>query len=77
MLKRFERRPDEQLSQAGFTWALVLYFEKYWRGMGRDYALSCAKDCLEVPYGTDGYDWSASAAKELVEEYVSQHGEVR
>jgi hypothetical protein len=66
----------KQLSEVGFLWALVLNFEKHWPGIDRPSSVSCAKDCLEVPYGTQGYDWSAQAAAELVKEYVSEHGEV-
>ncbi|MEV5054635.1 hypothetical protein MRBLRH13_000216 [Agrobacterium radiobacter] len=76
IFRLFEKEPDVNLTKVGFDWALVLYFEKSWPGISRHTALSFAKDCLEIPYGTSGYDWSASAAKELVLQYVSQHGEV-
>lgn len=71
----FKRNPNRQLTKAGFMWALVLYFEDCWPDMPRAYAISCAKDCLEVPHGTEGYDWSAASAKELVADYVAEHGE--
>ncbi|MBC7149059.1 MAG: hypothetical protein H5U22_06735 [Rhizobium sp.] len=72
---RFDASPDKPLSAVGFNWALVLNFEKCWPDIGRKYAVSCARDCLLVPYGTIGYDWTPRSAKELVDEYVAEHGE--
>lgn len=71
----FRRNPHKQLTKVGFMWALALYFENSWPDMGRANAISCARDCLEVPHGTPGYDWSAASAKEMVEEYVAAYGE--
>lgn len=76
MMKMFERKPNEQLTKIGFDWALVLYFHHYWPNITRKEAVDCADDCMDVPYGTDGYDWSASAAKELVYNYVTTYGEM-
>jgi hypothetical protein len=76
LMEKFEAHPTKQLSAVGFTWALVLYFEKSWPDMGRSYSIACAHDCLEGMGGPSDYDWSASAAKELVAYYVAEHGEV-
>lgn len=74
--EKFKREPHKQLSRIGFTWALVLGFEDVWPEIGRAGATSCANDCLEIPYGTAGYDWSAAGANELVRDYVSAFGEI-
>lgn len=73
--ERFARKPHAPLTRIGFLWALVLAFEATWPDLDRKSAISCANDCLEIPVGTPGYDWSASAANELVREYVAEHGE--
>lgn len=75
MRTKFTLDPNRELSALGFSWALILAFEDAWPDLDRQSAISCARDCLEVPYGTPGYDWSASAARELVNEYVCTYGE--
>lgn len=73
--KSFATNPNRQLNSTGFKWALVLAFEDAWPDLDRASAISCAEDCLEVPAGTPGYDWSAAAAKDLVQDYVQTYGE--
>lgn len=75
LMETFEKNPKKQLNLALFRWALVLYFEKAWPDLGRKSSLACANDCIDGMGALDGYDLSASAAKELVSDYVSEHGE--
>lgn len=75
LLEKFENEPQKPLSVIGFTWALVLYFEKYWPDIGRNYSVACANDILNAMTSPGDYDLSASAAKELVADYIAEHGE--
>lgn len=75
LMENFEKTPDRQLNEAGFNWALYLYLKKDWPDVGKYESVRWLREYLEVPYGDPEYSWTASAAKQLADEYVREFGE--
>lgn len=76
LAERFKTRPDYPLSEVGFNWALALSLRAMWPDVSNAEAVRWLREYIEVPYGTAGYDWSASADKLVAYEYVNEVGEV-
>lgn len=74
--ERFMSRPDAQLSEVGFNWALALSLRALWPDVTNVEAVRWLREYIEVPYGTAGYDWTASGAKLVATEYVNENGEL-
>lgn len=71
----FAKNPAKQLNSKGFTWAWVLRIEHHWPDVDRHEAAKWMLDYLPDKVGHPDYDWSASAAYELADEYVKEFGE--
>jgi hypothetical protein len=73
---RFKNRPDDPLSEVGFNWAFALSLREFWPDVSNADAVRFLREYIEVPYGTDGYDWTPSAARLIATEYVNEVGEI-
>lgn len=76
LAERFKTRPNDPLSEVGFNWALALSLRLFWPDVSNAEAVRWLREYIEVPYGTAGHDWTASAAKLVASEYVNENGEV-
>ncbi len=67
--------PDAVLSKPGFEIAFAFALGRHWPGMSADKCRGWLWDYLGVEYGDSDYVWSARAAEELAQEYISDFGE--
>jgi hypothetical protein len=67
--------PDRQLSDVGFKWACFIAMKRHWPDVTFQQAVDWLLEYIGVKVGTDGYDWSYSAAKRIAKEYAGQFGE--
>lgn len=72
--KRFKDEPNKPLSAVGFTWAFALEIQRWWPNVPHKTAAEWLREYLDVPFGSDGYIWTAAAAEELAREYISECG---
>lgn len=73
--KRFRAEPDLTLTPVGWNWALALALTEHWPEVPKLDAIRWLSEYIEVPFGTDGYSWTAGAAYEIADEYVREFGE--
>ena len=76
LAERFKNRPNDNLSEVGFNWALALSLRALWPDVRNAEAVRWLREYIEAPYGDPGYDWSPSAAKVIAQEYVNDVGEL-
>lgn len=74
--KRFSKEPNLPLTEVGFAWAFHLALKRRWPGIDAKTATHWLHEYLDMPIGTDGYDWTPAAAEDLAREFVSEFGEV-
>lgn len=68
-------RDNRELTEIGFDWALVIALKRYWPDVGNRTAIRWLREYIGVPFGTEGYDWTVSAANTVAREYVENFGE--
>jgi hypothetical protein len=73
--KSLEQNPDADLTKIGFKWALGVALQKHWPDVPIHEGARWLMEYIDVPHGAPGYDWTATAAKEIALEYASEFGE--
>lgn len=73
--EKYEKQPNLELTEVGFSWALSIALRKHWPQMDNKTASRWLWDYVGVPFGAKGYKWTYSGAKELASEYVQEFGE--
>lgn len=75
LIKAVTVDPNRQLTDVGFKLACGIALKKHWPQVTIKDGSQWLLDYVEVPIGSEGYDWSFSAAKDIAREYVSEFGE--
>lgn len=75
LAENFERKPNQDLTEIGFDWALAFALKRYWPDIDTSTAIRWLREYIGVPYGTVGYTWTAAAANDVAREYAEQFGE--
>ena len=67
--------PNTQLTKVGFRWAFYVCLKDVWPDIDMRTSTAWLVDYLDVPYGTDGYAWTAAGARELAKAYAAEFSE--
>lgn len=77
LIKSIEKadRDNLELTEVGFDWALAISLKRHWPDIDTQTAIRWLREYIGVPYGTAGYDWTVSAAREIAAQYAADFGE--
>lgn len=62
-------------TRSAYLMAFHRTIDAAWPGTTADKAELYHRDYVEVPFGTQGYEWSVTAAIELAKQYIVEHSE--
>lgn len=75
IFKSVTEDPKRPLTEAGFRWACYIALSRYWPDTMPEEASRWLMEYCDVPFGSDGYDWTFVGAQNLAREYVIDFGE--
>ena len=67
--------PESKLTKIGFEWAFTVGIWESWPKAHHGTCKQWLWDYLDVPHGTQGYEWTARSATDLAHQFVAEFGE--